>query len=128
MNNNHLHIGVLGENIVYKYLINHHFDIVARNVRYKCGELDFVALKSGVFHFIEVKSARVIRETSLLRVSPEENLTYKKILRLKRSIELYFHIHKLNQEGTSWQFDLYTVIISEETRMAKLQIYDDVIL
>lgn len=51
-------IGQIGEQIAENFLKSHGFLIIERNFEvYKVGEIDIVALKNGVFHFIEVKTS-----------------------------------------------------------------------
>jgi len=128
MNNKHIEVGMDGEDVVCECLLDDNFIILARNVRFKCGELDFVAYKQGTVHFIEVKTASVKRETSVLSIKPEENLNFRKIIRLKRAIQLYMMQNKLSEDKTAWQFDLYTVVIHETTSNAIVCAYHDVIL
>ncbi|KKT37913.1 MAG: hypothetical protein UW27_C0008G0048 [Parcubacteria group bacterium GW2011_GWA1_44_13] len=49
-------IGRLGEDIAVKYLENKGFLVIERNYLKKCGEIDVIAKKAGITHFIEVKS------------------------------------------------------------------------
>ena len=49
-------IGDLGENLCVKHLVKHGFKILDRNYQKKWGEIDIVAKKSGIIHFIEVKT------------------------------------------------------------------------
>ncbi|MEI6093540.1 MAG: YraN family protein, partial [bacterium] len=51
--------GEIGEQEAVNYLINKGFNIIERNYTRKWGELDIVAKKSNVLHFIEVKSITV---------------------------------------------------------------------
>ncbi len=51
-------IGSLGEEIVVLYLKGKGFTILARNYTYQgIGEIDIIALKSDILHFIEVKTS-----------------------------------------------------------------------
>ena len=49
--------GSIGEEKACTYLRTQGFDIVDRNVYSKFGEIDIIAMKGEVLHFIEVKSA-----------------------------------------------------------------------
>lgn len=49
-------LGAAGENIACKFLEKQGFKIIARNVRTRFGEMDVVAWKKGVIHFVEVKT------------------------------------------------------------------------
>lgn len=49
-------IGLLGEDIACEYLKNNSWIICERNIYYKCGEIDIIALDGEVLVFIEVKT------------------------------------------------------------------------
>ena len=49
-------IGILGEKIVAEYLRRYGFTIEARNYAKETGEIDLIAKKGRVLHFVEVKS------------------------------------------------------------------------
>ncbi|MFA5997216.1 MAG: YraN family protein [Candidatus Paceibacterota bacterium] len=49
-------VGRLGEDIAIKHLENKGFTIICLNYRKKCGEIDIIAKKREITHFIEVKS------------------------------------------------------------------------
>ena len=50
--------GILGEDRACVFLKKQGFDILARNFRSKFGEIDIIALKDEILHFIEVKFTR----------------------------------------------------------------------
>jgi len=51
----HIDFGKLGEKLAEDFLINKGYVILYRNWRYSYYEIDIVALKDEVPHFIEVK-------------------------------------------------------------------------
>lgn len=53
-------IGDFGEDLAVEYLVKKGFEIICRNYRNRFGEIDIIAFKDDLFHFIEVKT--VIRE------------------------------------------------------------------
>ena len=77
-------LGGEGEDLAVEYLCLHGFKIVARNVRYKVGEIDVIAKRGEELHFIEVKS----RSNGSL-ISPLEAVTPAKIKKLKRAAQMY---------------------------------------
>ncbi len=125
-------IGEIGEKSVIKYLNNHNFKIIERNWTKKCGELDIIAKKDEVLHFIEVKSIKFHMKQNLQKndcFRPEENLTSHKIQRLKKTIELYWNYsEKKGIKIEEWQFDLFCVYLDAENNVIKIEIFEDLII
>jgi putative endonuclease len=122
-------IGELGENIACKFLMKHGYKILDRNYRKKWGEIDIIAQKNNILHFIEVKT--VSRETEHM---PEENVHPWKRKRLARAIQTYL-LEKntsglpANEEGeTEWQVDILAVFLDFNSKKAKIRITKNVIL
>ena len=65
--------GKLGENFTADYLIRNGYDIIIRNYRKPCGEIDIIATKDDILAFVEVKTRKY---RSL--VSGAEAVGYKK--------------------------------------------------
>ncbi len=72
--------------------------IVDRNVSCRLGEIDIIAQKDGVLHFIEVKSGK--------NFEPIYNITPSKLKKLIRTIEWYI---KKNRIETPYQLDAVIV-------------------
>ncbi len=104
----HNDLGVLGESIASKYLQNKGFSIITTNFRTYYGEIDVIAEKSRELHFIEVKTvSRVTKQDTTDHHRPEDNVHYKKLERLYRTIEIY-----MSEQGMSdrkWKLMLITV-------------------
>ena len=128
----HNETGVIGENIATKYFENKGFSVIDRNYRKKWGELDIVAQKDGVVHFIEVKtvSKRSFGDKFKEEVNgykPEDNVHSWKIKRLKRAIQTYL-LEKYKTSDPEWQFDLICVFLDQERRVAKVRLIENLIL
>jgi putative endonuclease len=113
-----------GENIVYKYLVNHGFSILERNFHQKSGEIDIIAKKEDKLHFIEIKSVSCEtlpdfeKENTLVKRS-EEKLHPWKMKRLGRLIESYFIRNRMGK--TPWQFDVLLVFLNIKDRKARVK-------
>ncbi|OHA23210.1 MAG: hypothetical protein A3H57_04615 [Candidatus Taylorbacteria bacterium RIFCSPLOWO2_02_FULL_43_11] len=125
-------IGRLGEDIACLYLESKKFDIIGRNYRKKWGEIDIIAKKVGIAHFVEVKTTsgrvkeNVTPETND-RHRAEDNLHTNKVKRLKRAISSYLAEKNFSPE-TKWIFDAITVRIDSASKKAQIHMLENVIL
>ncbi len=104
-------IGEKGENEAVNSLKKKGFTIIERNYTRKWGEIDIVAEKGNVLHFIEVKAITVrdmFSHENFYR--PEDHMDRWKIERLKRVLQTYL-IDKNVPEDKEWQFDLACVYL-----------------
>lgn len=127
---NSQYIGKLGEDIASRYLLNRGFDVLCRNYRKKYGEIDIIAKKDNIIHFIEVKSVSrenitetVSCETNIHR--PEDNVHRLKLVRLSRTIQAYL-AHA--GESKNWVFDLITVKIDVKQRKSVVSCIENIVL
>ena len=128
-------IGALGEEIASKFLTNKGFTIKLRNYRKKCGEIDIIAEKGEILHFIEVKS--VSRESSndfdpgvsheTCGYRPEDNIHPQKLKRLSRAISLYLW-ENFHENEPKWVFDAITVKLNIKTTRAFVKFIGDITL
>ncbi len=124
--------GEIGENIATRFLMKHHFVILERNYTKKWGEIDIIAQKDKILHFVEVKSVsrdtleNVTHET-LDRYNPEDNMHPWKLKRLARTTQTYL-LEKNIPDDIEWQVDLLVVFISEKEKKAKIKLVKDIIL
>ncbi len=73
--------GDIAEAAAVAFLASSGCRIVARNVSCRFGEIDIIAEKEGVLHFVEVKSGRGFE--------PIYNITPAKLSKLLRTIDWY---------------------------------------
>lgn len=136
--------GDIGENVAVEFLTKHGFAILDRNYLRKWGELDIVARKGSKIHFVEVKSAKlypgslergsqVSHETPNRGVThepdryrPEENVHPQKLKRLARTMQTYLLEKRL--DDLDWQLDIITVHIDEESRRARVELLENIII
>ncbi|MBX4189519.1 YraN family protein [Candidatus Parcubacteria bacterium] len=112
--------GNIGENVACVFLEKHDFTIIERNYLRKWGEIDIVARKGEIIHFIEVKA--VSHET---QYRPEENMHPQKLRRLGRTMQTYVLEKQIEGE---WQLDLVTVRIDEKNRRAQAEIIENIVI
>jgi putative endonuclease len=80
--------GKIAENRAVEYLKKRNFKIVTRNFYTKFGEIDIIAYKDEVFHFIEVKSGQ--------NFEPVYNITPSKLNKIIKSAYVYLKKHNIN--------------------------------
>lgn len=130
----HNKIGDMGEMVAEKYLKNKGFYIMDRNYRKKWGELDIIAQKDGIIHFVEVKTVsrksygtKGIFEQEINNYRPEDNMHPWKIGRLRRAMQTYL-LEKYKSKEPEWRFSLACVFLDQERRFAKVKFIENLIL
>ncbi len=92
--------GDIAENKASTYLISLGFQIIERNYTLRGGEIDIIAIKDDVLHFIEVKSG--------VSYNPLYNITPKKLQNVintahrymqKKDLDLFFQIDAVSVQG-----------------------------
>lgn len=86
----HLETGKQGEDMAAAWLATQGFNLLHRNWKHSYYELDVVASKEGILHFIEVKT-----RTTDTYGHPEEGVTPKKLERLMNAGEEFLHLHPI---------------------------------
>lgn len=128
-------IGEIGEKLAKMFLMKHGFTIIETNYTRKFGEIDIVAKKSNILHFIEVKSisyiintldgesGSVTRETSS-GIRPEENMHEKKLARFLKTVEYYIMAKNINKD---YQIDLALVYIDHIKRVGRVKLMENIV-
>ena len=99
----HNELGRKGEQLGEDYLANCGYSILFRNWRYGRSEIDLVAAKDNVLHFIEVKC----RNASPFGF-PEDSVTKKKFKHLKRAADEFLFMNP----GHKWiQYDILSITL-----------------
>jgi len=119
-------IGVLGEEIACRYLKKRGFTLVERNYRRPWGEIDVVARRGEVMHFVEVKAVLISREniSREMRVDPLEHVTRTKLEKVARTATSYMNS---KGNGAQMQIDVIGVYLDERTRRARCVYLEQVI-
>lgn len=123
-------VGKVGEDLACIYLKKKGFKIIMRNYSKKWGEIDVIATKDAVWHFVEVKTVsyetkhNVSSETNDT-FKPEENLHPWKMKRVVRASETYLMENGLDEVG--WQIDAITIILDIKNRKSNIKIFENVL-
>lgn len=99
----HNDTGKKGEELSLDFLSRNGFAILHKNWRYRHWEIDVIAEKDGILHFIEIKT-----RTSESFGFPEENITKKKIQYLMNAATEFLYI---NPEWKRIQYDALSVLL-----------------
>lgn len=83
-------LGIAGEELAVDFLREEGYTILERNFRSSRGELDIIAKKEQVLHFVEVKYRK-----DTLHGHPAEFVTPQKINRMMKAIEYYVYRNRL---------------------------------
>ncbi|HJO89745.1 MAG TPA: YraN family protein [Candidatus Paceibacterota bacterium] len=123
-------VGEIGENVACRFLVKQGFEIIERNYWKKWGEIDVIAKKEGILHFIEVKTVSCENLDSVTReidaYKPEDNVHPWKLKRLSRTIQIYL-LEKENDD-TDWQFDVLAIYLDMANRKAKVSFLEDIVI
>jgi len=120
-------IGNLGEKVAAEYLKRHDFCLIDRNYSRKTGEIDIIAQKGDVLHFVEVKAltcSEFPEPQAQYRYDPSDNLHAYKIAKVARTAAWY-SAEKL-WEG-EWQIDGVLVWIRRRDGMAYVRFLEQIL-
>jgi putative endonuclease len=112
-------IGVVGEKIASNFLLKNGYKLLNKNYRTKYGEIDLIALKNNVIHFIEVKT-----KTSNLPIYPYEAVNDKKITKIKHVINIY--LKNMNYEDKKLSIDVFSIILDKDNEIKDLKIFENI--
>jgi putative endonuclease len=102
----HIDFGKLGEQLAEDFLTDKGYTILHRNWRYSRYEIDIVALKNDLPHFIEVKT-----RSSNHFGEPEEAVTKKKIRFLLQAADEFLFRHP---QYTNFRVDILSITIHHQ--------------
>lgn len=91
--------GDIAEAKACSYLLEHGYLVVERNFYSRFGEIDIIAFKEGVLHFVEVKSA-------LEYELAVQNITPQKMKKLLKTGDVYL---KKNSVKSAYMYDAIVV-------------------
>lgn len=112
----HIELGKWGEQLARDYITQQAFSILAVNWRYSRYEIDIIASREGVLHFIEVKTRSNTRFGF-----PEESVDRQKMKRIMDAADHYLYLHP----GWKWvQYDVLSICVSKDQAPAFFFIED----
>jgi putative endonuclease len=112
----HLDLGIQGESMAVRYLIQKGYKILERNWRYSRAEIDIIAQQNSILVFCEVKA----RSTSLFG-EPEVFVDQKKIRLMVDAATVYMDTHHFKGEI---RFDIIAIIIKNREEYSLKHIED----
>ena len=124
-------IGNWGEEIAANFLKRKGWSILGRNYLKKWGEIDIIAKKESIIHFVEVKTVSYETREELDRTvargtyRPEERVDGFKLKKLSRAINSWLLEYKAEED---WQIDVVSVRIVPREKYATAKLLDNVIL
>ena len=95
--------GNLGEDRAVSYLQDLGFLVIERNFYSRFGEIDIIATKDGILHFIEVKSGDW---------DPLYQITPSKISKIVKTADIY-----MKKKNLDFDYCLDAVIVSEDIEL-----------
>ena len=99
----HNQLGKKGEQMAEEYLLQHGYVVLHRNWRHSHYEIDIIAIKNEVLHFVEVK----LRSSKTFGL-PEQNVKRKKFQSLLRAADEFLF---QNQQYRHVQYDILSINI-----------------
>ena len=104
----HTTFGLKAETAVAEHLQRLGYRVLDRNWRRPWGELDVVAERHGVVHFVEVKASRIRRDG----FDPIVRADARKMHKVKRTGKTWLSAHRYGPD-TEWQIDVASVILGQ---------------
>ncbi len=120
-------IGNLGESVAAEYLKRHNFCLIDRNVSRKTGEIDIIAQKGEVLHFVEVKTLTCDEfpsKKAAFSYDPSDNLHGLKIAKVARTAAWYSVEQLWDGE---WQIDAILVWLRRRDGMALVRYLEQIL-
>lgn len=102
-NKNTTQKGREAEDFACAFLENNGYKIIERNFNTRFGEIDIIAQKGGILHFVEVKSGTGFE--------PIYNISKDKLTKLTKTLNIY-----LSQNRTRLDYCLSAMILSKESK------------
>ena len=103
----HNQLGKRGEQMAEEYLLQHGYQVLHRNWRHSHYEIDIIAVKNEVLHFVEVK----LRSSKIFGL-PEQNVKKKKFQSLLLAADEFLF---QNPQYRHVQYDILSINVAANT-------------
>lgn len=118
--------GEYGEKIAQRFLMKQKYKILECNHTRAYGEIDIIAVKNNIIHFIEVKSIKVHNKSvSGETYRPEDNFNKQKQKKMKKVVVNYL-TNNVSPE-TFYQIDLFCVYIDPTNKKHRIKVIENII-
>ena len=107
-------LGIHGERVAEKHLVDLGYRILDRNWRWRKGELDLVGEHKEEIVFVEVKARR-----SQTYGPPEESITRAKREKLIQTA--YAYLDSANRRDVHWRIDVVAIEMDREGEVVRLE-------
>ena len=124
-------IGKLGEKIAFNFLKKRGYKILGKNYFLKYGsdplqgEIDLIAQKNDIIHFIEVKSLTQKQKNKSSSFPPEERVNSQKLKKIKKAGEAWLIKNKIPLDRP-WQIDVLAITVFPQLKKAKIRRFENV--
>lgn len=124
--------GEIGETLAAQYLAKRGYKIIERNYLGKDrqgpkrGEIDIVARKNGVIHFIEVKCSLADDASAQTPFPPEERVSRQKQFRIFKTAQRWLAERRVPIES-KWQIDIIGIRLAPKTKKARISYFSNVV-
>lgn len=115
---NNVNTGKIGEELAQKFLMQNGFEIVKLNYRFSRTEIDIIALKDKVLHFIEVKTRRNYNYGN-----PIEAVNQKKMKNIFETAEMF--LVEFDYQDYNCQVDVIAIVL-EKSKEPLIEFYENV--
>ena len=114
-------LGRTGEQIAARHLRARGFELLARNVRTRAGEIDLVAFDGVTLVFAEVKTRRVFARRLLTEHEPLSGLQGSQRARLRRLASAWLRETRARPSARAIRFDAIGVILDRDGALRELR-------
>jgi putative endonuclease len=115
-------LGDLGERLACEYLVDKQFNILEKNYQIPFGEIDIIAKKENIIHFVEVKTVAHLGDGFY----PEERVDWKKQRKLRQMSQIWLQKHHYPLD-CAYQIDVIGIVADHQTRLAKLHYFPNAV-